>query len=119
MTFKIVNYAKKTSQKRHGLDRIFRYTETKSVDFKWTLPKNQSFCITLLIWMFDNPGMKHRINRIHERALWLFHPGDSQLSFNELLAKDKIVSVYQKTCKHIRQKYSKINIIAHKSLYGS
>ena len=41
--------------------------------------------------------MEHRINSIHKRALKLVYQDSSDLTFQELLAKDKSVSVHQKS----------------------
>ena len=49
-----------------------------------------------LTWMFHSRDMEHRINRIHERALRLVYNNNQHLSFNELLIKDKTVSIHQR-----------------------
>ena len=46
-----------------------------------------------LIWMFHSRAMEHRINTIHERTLRLIYPSQHQLTFNELLEKNKTVSI--------------------------
>ena len=48
-----------------------------------------------LIWMFHSRAMEHRINRIHERTLWLIYPNQHQLTF-KLLEKNKTVSIHQR-----------------------
>ena len=40
--------------------------------------------------------MEHRINSIHKRALKLVYQDSPDLTYQELLAKDKSVSVHQK-----------------------
>ena len=50
-----------------------------------------------LIWMFHSRKMEHRINSIHKRALKLVYQDSLDLTFQELLAKDKLVSVHQKS----------------------
>ena len=40
--------------------------------------------------------MEHRINRIHERTLRLIYPNQHQLTFKELLEKNKTVSIHQR-----------------------
>ena len=47
-----------------------------------------------LIWMFHSRAMEHRINRIHERTLRLIYPNQHQLTFKELLGKNKTVSIH-------------------------
>ena len=49
-----------------------------------------------LIWMFHSKKMEHRNNSIHKRALKLVYQDSPDLTFQELLAKDKSVSVHQK-----------------------
>ena len=40
--------------------------------------------------------MEYRINRIHERTLRLIYPNQRQLTFKELLKKNKTVSIHQR-----------------------
>ena len=47
--------------------------------------------------MFHSRKMEHRINNIHKRVLKLVYQDSPNLTFQELLAKDKSVSVHQKT----------------------
>ena len=49
-----------------------------------------------LIWMFHSRAMEHRINKIHERTLRLIYPNQYQLTFKELLEKNKTVSIHQR-----------------------
>ena len=46
--------------------------------------------------MFHSRKMEHRINSIHKRALKSVYQDSPDLTFQELLAKDKSVSVHQK-----------------------
>ena len=45
-----------------------------------------------LVWMFHN---RNRVNKIHERALRLVSDDSPYLSFDEMLTKDKSVSINQ------------------------
>ena len=49
-----------------------------------------------LIWVFYSRAIEHRINRIHERVLRLIYPNQNQLTFKELLEKNKTVSMRQR-----------------------
>ena len=49
-----------------------------------------------LIWIFHSQAIEHRINRIHERILRLIYPNQHQLTFKELLEKNKTVSIHQR-----------------------
>ena len=52
-----------------------------------------SYC--LLVWMFDSRTTENRVNKRHERALRLVYDDSSYVSFDELLIKDKSVSILQ------------------------
>ena len=49
-----------------------------------------------LVWMFHSRNTKSRVNKIHERALRLVYDDSPYLSFDELLIKDKSVSIHQR-----------------------
>ena len=48
-----------------------------------------------LVWMFHSRELNNKINRIHERSLRLVY-SDKTSTFQELLDKDKSVSVHHK-----------------------
>ena len=56
--------------------------------------------------------MEHSINKIHESALCLIHLSDSELTFKELLDKNKTVSIHQKNLQVIATEIfkAKLNI---------
>ena len=47
--------------------------------------------------MFHNRATKHRISKIHERTLRSIYPNQHQLTFKELLEKNKTVSIHQRS----------------------
>ena len=49
--------------------------------------------------MFHSRAMKHRINRIYERTLRLIYSNQHQITFKELLDKNKTVSIHQRNLK--------------------
>ena len=51
--------------------------------------------------MFHSRTLNQRINKIHERALRLVYRNDGHLSFEELLVKDKSVSIHQKNLQNL------------------
>ena len=53
-----------------------------------------SYC--LLVWMFHSRTLNNRINKIHERALRLVYKNETFLSFDDLLKRDRSVSIHQK-----------------------
>ena len=87
---------KKASKKLHALARIAKYMDIngRKMPMKTFLSSQFSYCP--LIWMFHSRKMEHRINSIHKRALKLVYQDSPDLTFQELLAKDKSVSVHQK-----------------------
>ena len=61
-----------------------------------------------LIWKFHSRAMEHRINRIHERTLRLIYPSQHQLTFKELLEKQKTVSIHQRNLKTLATEIYKV-----------
>ena len=49
-----------------------------------------------LIWILHSRDMEHRINRTHKRTLQLIYPNQHQLTFKELLEKNKTVSIHHR-----------------------
>ena len=48
-----------------------------------------------LVWMSHSRTMNNRINKIYEKALRLVYKDETNLSLNDLLNKDKSVSIHQ------------------------
>ena len=61
-----------------------------------------------LVWMFHSRNTKNRVNKIHERALRLVYDDSPYLSFDELLIKDKSVSIHQKNLRLLATKIFKV-----------
>ena len=59
--------------------------------------------------MFHSRKMEHRINSIHKRALNLVYQDSLDLTFQELLAKDKSVSVHRKNLQLLATEIFKSN----------
>ena len=49
-----------------------------------------------LVWMFHSRTLNNRINKIHERALRLAYKNEPFLSLDDLLKRNKSVSIHQK-----------------------
>ena len=49
-----------------------------------------------LVWMSHSRAMNNRINKIHEKALRLVYKDKTNLSLDDLLKKDKSVSIHQR-----------------------
>ena len=52
------------------------------------------YCI--LVWMFQGRNTENRVNEINGSALKLVYDDNPYLSFDELLIKDKSVSIHQR-----------------------
>ena len=48
-----------------------------------------------LVWVFHNRNTENRVNKIHGRALKLVYDYNHEVRFDELLIKDKSVSIHQ------------------------
>ena len=94
--YHVSQLCKKASKKLHALARIFKYVETskRRVLVNSFITSQFSYCP--LIWMFHSRRMEHSTSKIHERALRLIYPSDSKVTFEELLDKNKTVSIHQK-----------------------
>ena len=87
----------KASKKLHAFARIAKYMDINNkrrMLMKAFVSSRFSYCP--LIWMFHSRKMEHRINSIHKRVLKLVYQDSLDLAVQELLAKDKLVSVDQK-----------------------
>ena len=49
-----------------------------------------------LVWMFHNRTLNKRINEIHEKTVRLVYKNETFFSFDDLLKRDKSVSIHQK-----------------------
>ena len=49
-----------------------------------------------LVWMFNSRTLNNRINKIDERALRLAYKNEIFFSFDDLLKRNKSVSIHQK-----------------------
>ena len=90
-----INYVRK-QVKLHALAIISKYIDInkRRMPMKAFVFSQFSYCP--LIWMFHSRKMGHRIYSIHKRALKLVYQDSHDLTFQELLAIDKSVSVHQK-----------------------
>ena len=87
---------KKANKKLHALARIAKYMDINKRRMLMKAFVSFQFSHCPLIWMFHSRKMEHRINSIHKRALKLVYQDSPDLTFQELLANDKSVSVHQK-----------------------
>ena len=86
---------KKANQKINALSRISKYmsSEKLRIIMKSFIISQFNYCP--LVWMFHNRKTNNRINRLHERALRIVYH-DNNLTFDELLKKDKAVKIHHR-----------------------
>ena len=60
-----------------------------------------------LVWMSHSRIMNNRINQIHEKTLRLVHKDEKNLFLDDLLKKDKLVSIHQKNLQILATKIYK------------
>ena len=94
--YHVKQICKKASKKIHALSGVCNYMDRN----KWKMPMKafiiSQFSYCPLVWMFHSRNTKNRVNKIHERALRLVYDDSPYLSFDELLIKDKSVSIHQR-----------------------
>ena len=88
----IEDICQKASQKLNALAKLAPYmgTTKKRILIK-AFFKSQFNCP--LVWMCCNRFLNTKINRLHERCLWIVY-NDKKSSFDELLVKDGSVSIH-------------------------
>ena len=96
----VSNICKKASQKVSALARVAKLLpfHRKRILLKAFIESQFSYCP--LVWMFCSRQMNGKINHIHERALRLVYD-DYESSFDELLVKDKTVSIHHRNIQHV------------------
>ena len=97
----------KVDRKVTALIRLLRILKPnqKRVLMKSFIESQFNYCP--LIWMFHGKEQNKKINRIQKRALRLTYM-DFQSTFEELLVKDKNVSIHHKNIQHLAIEIFKI-----------
>ena len=98
----------KGNQKLHALMRVAKYmtTEKLRVIMKSFIESQFKYCP--LVWMFYSKKMHNRIDKLHERALRVVYKNDDDLSFEELLVKDKSFSVHDRNLQKLAELMYKV-----------
>ena len=91
----INNLCDKASQKLNALARVSSYMDLPKRKLIMKAFINSQFGYCPLIWMNHSRTLNNRINRIQERALRIVY-NDRKSTFNELLTKDKSVTVHSR-----------------------
>ena len=62
-----------------------------------------------LVWMFHSRALNNQINKIHGKALRLVYKNETFSSFDDLLKRDKSVSIHQKNLQILTTEIYKTN----------
>ena len=87
---------KKANEEYHILARVCNYMDMKKQHALMNTFITSQFSYGPLVWMFHIKTLNNQINKIHEKALRLVYKNETFLSFDDLLKKDKSVSIQQK-----------------------
>lgn len=98
---------KKGNQKLHALARISKYLTTEKLKLIMKTFIESQFNYCPLVWMFHNRFLDNKINKLHERALRIVYK-DENLTFQELLGKDRSVTIHHKNLQKLAMEMYKI-----------
>ena len=98
---------KKVNLKLHALARIanFMSTDKLRIIMKSFIESQFGYCP--LVWMFHSRALNNRINKLHERALRVVYK-DESLSFQQLLDKDKSVTIHHRNLQKLATEMYKL-----------
>ena len=94
--FHVNTLLKKASKKYHALARVCNHINKKKRRILMNAFITSQFSYCPLVWMSHSRAMNNRINKIHEKALRLVYKDKTNLSLDDLLKKDKSVSIHQR-----------------------
>ena len=104
----ISKLCKIANQKLHALARISHLMSKEKLRIILKAFIESQFGYCPLVWMFHSRTLNNRINKIHERALRIIYR-DPSLTFQELLQKDKSVSIHHRNLQKLAIEMYKIN----------
>ena len=93
--YHVSQICKKASKKLQALSRVSKYMDInkRRMLMKAFIISQLSYCP--LVLMFHSRNTENSVNKIHNRALRLVYDDNPYLSFDDLLIKDKLVSIHQ------------------------
>ena len=94
--FHVNTLLNKGSKKHHALPRVCNYMNKKKRHILINAFITSQFSYCPLVWMSHSRTMNNRINKIHEKALRLVYKDETNFSLDDLLKKDKSVSIHQR-----------------------
>ena len=103
---------KKASKKIHALSRVCKYMDQNKRRMLIKAFTISQFSYCPLVWMFHFQNTKNRVKKIHERALSLVYYDSPYLSFDELLIKDKSVSIHQRNLQLLATEVFKVKRVS-------
>ena len=75
---------------------------------KWRILMNtfiaSQFYYCARVWISHSRTMNKKINKIYEKVLRLVYKDETNLSFDELLEKDKLISIHQRNLQILMKK---------------
>ena len=99
---------KKASQKVNVLSRITPCMNLTSRKLLMNSFFTSQFNYRPLVWMCHNRTINNKINRLHERCLRVVY-NDNKSSFQELLDKDKVVTIHIKNVRALAIQMFKVS----------
>ena len=92
--YHVSQVCKKASKKIYALSSVCKYMDQNKqrMFIKAFIISKFSYCP--LVWIFHSRNTENRVNKIHGRALRLVYDDSPYLSFDEMLIKDKSVSIH-------------------------
>ena len=98
----------KASRKMHALARISPYMDIPKKRMLFNAFFKSQFSYCPLTWMCHSRRLNNKINILHERCLRIIYT-DKQSSFEELLKKDKSVSIHHQNIRSLAIEMYKVS----------
>ena len=103
----VARLCSKVSLKLHALVRISNFMKEDKLRIIMKAFIESQFGYCPLIWMFHSRMLNNRINKLHERALRIVYK-NSNLTFEELLQKDKSFTIHHRNLQKLATEMYKI-----------
>ena len=89
-------FLKKANKKYHALARVYNYMEIKKRRALMNAFITTQFSYCRLVSLFHIRTLNNHINKIHKKTLRFVYKNERFLSFDDLLKRDKSMSIHQK-----------------------
>ena len=94
--FHVNTLLKKASKKYHALARVCNYMNKKKRRILMNRFITFQFSYFPLVWMSYSMTINNIINKIHEKTLKLVYKDETNVSLDDLLKKDKSISIHKR-----------------------